>query len=259
MVVIIIVGIISFCFLSVLAPRCWKYLDYPLDKYPSQSALVLVLMSNCTPSFERWPKDVGLIHPYSNILKIPCSDTCDLPGDFPISCILVPSKASPVSIILWFFFLLFSHKFYLSRLHDIGEFPSIFDNSLFDFDISYYLWFLSTVYLRAAQYIFFFHKLAKWFALLGNQKSINNNNFPGKSTCGLPLVGCYFLFQGIFPTRGLNPGLPHCRQTLWPLSYQWSPNYKNISNRSSDCHFFFQSHSSNSYCLPVMHYVLGTI
>ena len=34
--------------------------------------------------------------------------------------------------------IMFSHKFYLSGLHDIGEFPSIFDNSLFDFDISYY-------------------------------------------------------------------------------------------------------------------------
>jgi len=24
----------------------------------------------------------------------------------------------------------------------------------------------------------------------------------------------YSLLQGIFPTRGLNPGLPHCRWTL---------------------------------------------
>ena len=53
MVVIIVVGIIYFCFLSVLAPWYWKYLDYPLDKYPSQLALVLVQMSNCTPSFGR--------------------------------------------------------------------------------------------------------------------------------------------------------------------------------------------------------------
>ena len=27
-------------------------------------------------------------------------------------------------------------------------------------------------------------------------------------------VGCHFLLQGIFPTQGLNPGLPHCRQML---------------------------------------------
>ena len=33
---------------------------------------------------------------------------------------------------------------------------------------------------------------------------------PGKNTG----VGCHFLLQGIFPTQGLNRGLPHCRQTL---------------------------------------------
>ena len=43
---------------------------------------------------------------------------------------------------------------------------------------------------------------------------------PGKSTG----VGCHFLLQGIFPTQGLNPGLPHCRQTLYHLSHQGSLN-----------------------------------
>ena len=31
------------------------------------------------------------------------------------------------------------------------------------------------------------------------------------------------LFQGIFPTQVLNPGLPHCRQILYQLSYKASP------------------------------------
>ena len=39
---------------------------------------------------------------------------------------------------------------------------------------------------------------------------------PGKSTG----VGCHFLLQGIFPTQGSNPGLLHCRQTLYHLSHQ---------------------------------------
>jgi len=26
--------------------------------------------------------------------------------------------------------------------------------------------------------------------------------------------GCHALLQGIFPTQGSNPGLPHCRQIL---------------------------------------------
>ena len=36
-------------------------------------------------------------------------------------------------------------------------------------------------------------------------------------------MGCHFLLHGIFPTQGLNPGLPHCGQTLYRLSHQGSP------------------------------------
>ena len=35
-------------------------------------------------------------------------------------------------------------------------------------------------------------------------------------------MGCHFLLQGVFPTQGLNPGLLHCRQTLYHLSPQGS-------------------------------------
>ena len=48
--------------------------------------------------------------------------------------------------------------------------------------------------------------------------SSDHGIFPGKSTG----VGCHFLLQGIFPTQGLNPGLQHCRQTLYSLSHQRS-------------------------------------
>ena len=34
---------------------------------------------------------------------------------------------------------------------------------------------------------------------------------------------CHSLLQGIFPTQGLKPGLPHCRQILYPQSHQGSP------------------------------------
>ena len=40
---------------------------------------------------------------------------------------------------------------------------------------------------------------------------------PGKNTG----VGCHT--QGIFPTQGWNPGLPHCRRILHWLSHQRSP------------------------------------
>ena len=36
-------------------------------------------------------------------------------------------------------------------------------------------------------------------------------------------VGSLSLLQGIFPTQGLNPGFPHCRQIVYQLSHKGSP------------------------------------
>ena len=44
-------------------------------------------------------------------------------------------------------------------------------------------------------------------------------NSPGQNTG----VGSRSLLQGIFPTQGLNPGLPHSRQILYQLSHQENP------------------------------------
>ena len=41
-------------------------------------------------------------------------------------------------------------------------------------------------------------------------------NSPGQNTG----EGSLSLLQGLFPTQGLNPGLPHCRQILYQLSHQ---------------------------------------
>ena len=35
-------------------------------------------------------------------------------------------------------------------------------------------------------------------------------------------MGCPYFLQGNFPTQGSNPGLPHCRQTLYRLSHKGS-------------------------------------
>ena len=43
-------------------------------------------------------------------------------------------------------------------------------------------------------------------------------NSPGQNTG----VGDLSLLQGIFPTQGLNPSLPHCRQILYVLSHKGS-------------------------------------
>ena len=37
------------------------------------------------------------------------------------------------------------------------------------------------------------------------------------------ILECLSLLQGIFPTQGSNPGLPHCRQILYQLSHRGSP------------------------------------
>ena len=44
-------------------------------------------------------------------------------------------------------------------------------------------------------------------------------NSPGQNTG----VGSLSLLQGIFPTQGGNPGIPHCRQILYQLSHKGSP------------------------------------
>ena len=44
-------------------------------------------------------------------------------------------------------------------------------------------------------------------------------NSPGQNTG----IGSHSLLQGIFPTQGSNPGLPHCRRILYQLSHQGSP------------------------------------
>ena len=44
-------------------------------------------------------------------------------------------------------------------------------------------------------------------------------NSPGQNTG----VGSFSLLQGIFPTQGSKPDLPHCRQILYQLSHRESP------------------------------------
>ena len=44
-------------------------------------------------------------------------------------------------------------------------------------------------------------------------------NSPGQNTG----VGSLSLLHRIFPTQGLNPGLPHCRGVLYQLSHKGSP------------------------------------
>ena len=58
-------------------------------------------------------------------------------------------------------------------------------------------------------------------------------NSPGQNTG----VGSHSLLQGICPTQGSNPGLPHCRRILYQLSCQGSPPTPTLSQQcvSSVC------------------------
>ena len=46
---------------------------------------------------------------------------------------------------------------------------------------------------------------------------------------GILGMGSHSFLQRIFPTQGSNPGLPHCRQILYHLNHQGSPEWQQTS------------------------------
>ena len=68
-----------------------------------------------------------------------------------------------------------------------------------------------------------------------SQGSSVHGIFPGKNT----EMGCHFLLQGIFQTKGLNQCLLcllHCRQILYPLSHQESPIMLSLKIPALNCY-----------------------
>ena len=55
--------------------------------------------------------------------------------------------------------------------------------------------------------------------------SLQGSSVHGDSLGKKPGVGCCALFQGLFQTQGLNPGLPYCRWILYRLSHQGRPSW----------------------------------
>ena len=74
-------------------------------------------------------------------------------------------------------------------------------------------------------------------------------------------VGCHFLLQGIFPTKGSNLGLLHCREILYQLSHQGSSNiyttvYKIDQSAQFNCSVVSDSlppHGCSTPGFPVHH------
>ena len=84
-------------------------------------------------------------------------------------------------------------------------------------------------------------------------------NPPSSSACGdSPSkntgVSCHALLQGIFPTQGSNPGLPHCRQILYHLSRQGSPV------QSLSCQLLYSYYTSiKCYWHETIHLYLASV
>ena len=80
-------------------------------------------------------------------------------------------------------------------------------------------------------------------------------DFPGKSVG----VDCHFLLQGVFPSQESNPGLLHCRQTLYRLSHHPPIKHSMLGRRAlageaQDIHLHFTKdrlgHKAGSELLP---------
>ena len=62
-------------------------------------------------------------------------------------------------------------------------------------------------------------KWSKSYSVVSDSLQPHGLYSPGQNTG----VGSLSLLQGIFPTQGYNPGLPHCRRILYQLSHEGSP------------------------------------
>ena len=105
-------------------------------------------------------------------------------------------------------------------------------------------WFLQTKHT-----LFFFHLFFSWrktalqycagFCCEVTQSCLTlcdpmDHSLPGSSVHGIFQArllewAAISLLRGIFPTQGSNPGLLHCRQTLYHLSHQGSHTFKQQS------------------------------
>ena len=84
-------------------------------------------------------------------------------------------------------------------------------------------------------------------------------NSPGQNTGG----GNLSLLQGIFPTQGLNPGLLHCRQILYQLSYKGSPEESKVQrdwvvqiHKASSCYNWSQDPECELWSLLICVWIL---
>ena len=69
--------------------------------------------------------------------------------------------------------------------------------------------------------------------------------------------GCHSLLKGIFPTQGWKPGLLHCRQILYPLRHQGSPNSYMLDNNYSSPSAHWRKRRRIGTCLTLCLFMGG--
>ena len=82
------------------------------------------------------------------------------------------------------------------------------------------------LYRKTLLFIHPIYKSLKWSesrSVMSNSRQPHGLYSPWNSPRQNTGVGSLSLLQGIFPTQGSNPGLPHCRRILYQLSYKGSP------------------------------------
>ena len=98
------------------------------------------------------------------------------------------------------------------------------------------LYLVRTLELFEIETVIFIFLFNEWFPVWGpwtkqNQHHLRTSNYlwphglhsPRNSAGQNTGVGSLSFPQGIFPTQGLKPGLPHCGQILYQLSHKGSP------------------------------------
>ena len=64
---------------------------------------------------------------------------------------------------------------------------------------------------------------------LAQRRALSARGDPVPGVRGLGEESAFRGLQGIFPTQGLNPGLPQCRWILYQLSHKGSPSIPGLS------------------------------
>ena len=110
-------------------------------------------------------------------------------------------------------------NFFIEWYHDSSE---LLYRTLFFFSTFPRIWEKKNVLTQLLMYSCSVKSDSLWPYGLQPTRLLCPSDSPGKNTG----VVCHALLQGIFPTQGLNLGLPYCRQALYCLSPLGSLMYR---------------------------------